>query len=182
MCMCSVFSVHTRTFEPAKQEHLPVLISFGFWQVAVCQFCSRINTSDNTVAAQWQIFIIFCFCVSIEHTHEKRRKNEIINKTYRRLMSYINCRILLSFIKCEDEDLKTRNKLHETKQRSKRTEWRKIFFQEECWIEASKVAVLIGKRNTRLWFVRLCGSFSLLFAQLSQQIYHCHSSNAFNTL
>lgn len=118
----------------------------------------------------------------------KKRKKELINKTYRRLMSYINCRILLSFIKCEDEDLKTRAQQVVARQsngwserKKKILRW-KIFlsrttYSKECWIETSKDAVTIVKRKMYQVLVRpaLCLFFvSLRSHHLSQQIYHCH--------
>lgn len=56
--------------------------------------------------------------------------------------------------------------VRETKQ-TVAVNWGEKYFikrSKECWIEASKVAVIIVKRNTRFWFGRLCVPVSLLFS------------------
>lgn len=108
----NISCTHTHTrFELTKQEHLRVLISFGFWQVAVCQFLqSNKSISGNSVAMViYNIFILFiyewaseCEKKRCEFKGVEKRTTKKRNKMYWRLMSYINCRIVLSFIKCED--------------------------------------------------------------------------------
>lgn len=196
-CISCIYTLHTR-FELTKREHLPVLISFGFWQVAVCQFSSRIKTSGNSMAME--IFIIFSLYFiylwfSIESVHQraseyekccewndeeqKKRTNER-NKMFWRLMSYINCRILLSFIKCEDTKTydqveRQSNGWSAEKNRSRRRRNIKNAQSEKCWIEAfQSCSYNCQKRNNS-------GSgssgFVSLFLSLTVHLSLSHRSN-----